>query len=74
MCKLVINVLVGAFLYIAILALISVFVDEDYKEVELREAQHYCEMVAMWEAGKAAGKDVYNRDGHPPYDRSIDCR
>ena len=74
MCKLVTNVLVGAFLYIVILAFISVLVDEDYKEVELREAQHYCAMVAMWEADKADGKDVYNRNGHPPYDRNIDCR
>ena len=74
MCKLVTNVLVGTFLYIVILALISVLVDEDYKELELREAQLYCAMVEIWKAGEAAGKDVYNRDGHPAYNPNIDCR
>ena len=74
MCKLITNVLVGTFLYIAILALISVLVDEDYKELELREAQHYCEMVAIWETGEALGKGLDSRDGHPAYNPNIDCR
>lgn len=38
-------------------------------------AQHdnYCELVTMWEADKARGVDVYDRKGHPNFNR-LECK
>jgi hypothetical protein len=34
----------------------------------------YCELSSMWLDDAARGVDVYDRRGHPPYKREIDCR
>ena len=38
-------------------------------------AQHYsyCQLVTMWEADKARGVDVYDRKGHPNFNR-LECK
>ena len=62
---LTISFFVGAFLTLGILQSL------DRKDVEAQVSE-YCELVAMWEADEAKGKDVYDRDGHPNYNR-VDC-
>ena len=39
---------------------------------ERSERESYCELVAMWEADRARGVDVYDRDGHPNFNR-VEC-
>lgn len=49
--------------------LIGIAVDEP---TERAEHESYCELVAMWEADRARGIDVYDRAGHPNFNR-VEC-
>lgn len=43
------------------------------KNYEQEHYKSYCEMVAIWEADKAAGVYPSKRKGWPPYNKQIDC-
>jgi hypothetical protein len=58
---------------VVIVMMILVITKDDVNDYEAF-VREYCELSSMWLDDKARGVDEFDRRGHPPYKREIDCR
>ena len=64
--------IIHVWLFVVTMAVLFMWAsNEDFKDA-VRSADQYCRSVALWEEDTQAGVSVYDRRGHPNFDR-VNC-